>query len=270
MNGNDEEAAEKLAVSARLFDSRDREKARNYASFVRGSVRRHRFLVFAVFVSIMGATVGSFFVLPKTYHVEAKALAQPTSASDGSRRRPGRRLPHARRRRYGLRQDNLLALIAADRPSSLHARASRARSTREATRCAKVASCSRRLGSRPSRRPGEAARREARRLDQRQRKHRGREHGHDRYRLADASMACRLVDAAQRAFLDARYAREITALPSPSTSSGGIPSVCRPTSTPRSVASRRYAGFRGMTRRQVPTPPRNPRCRGRDPCVVRA
>jgi len=76
MNSNDEES-ETLEANASLFDRRDRQKARNYASFVLGSVRRHRPLVAAVFVSILGATIGSFFVLPKTYHVEQRLLPSP-------------------------------------------------------------------------------------------------------------------------------------------------------------------------------------------------
>jgi hypothetical protein len=55
MSSHDEEP-ESLAASASLFDRRDREKVRNYASFVAGSVRRHRLLVAAVFVSIIGAS----------------------------------------------------------------------------------------------------------------------------------------------------------------------------------------------------------------------
>src|SRR5579859_2979382 len=58
MNRVDEEF-ESLAAGASLFDRRDREKVRHYASFVAGSVRRHRFLTFAVFASIVGATVGA-------------------------------------------------------------------------------------------------------------------------------------------------------------------------------------------------------------------
>src|ERR1700722_12607018 len=79
MGRPDEEPAETLGTSAHLFDRRDSQRLRSYASFVWGSLRRHRALFVAVFTAIMGATVGSFFLFPKTYHVETKALAQPTS-----------------------------------------------------------------------------------------------------------------------------------------------------------------------------------------------
>jgi uncharacterized protein involved in exopolysaccharide biosynthesis len=211
MNGNDEEAAEKLAVSARLFDSRDREKARNYASFVRGSVRRHRFLVFAVFVSIMGATVGSFFVLPKTYHVETKALAQPNSALTVRGDGPGADSLTRVAADTVLRQDNLLALIQqtdllrytaehrapAQRAKDAVVKVLHARDDSEADRLdALVKLLAEKLAVWTSD-SGSTA-------------------GGSTVTIAidwqDAPMACRLVDAAQRAFLDTRYAREVTAL----------------------------------------------------------
>jgi uncharacterized protein involved in exopolysaccharide biosynthesis len=211
MNGNDDEAVEKLAASARLFDSRDREKARNYASFVRGSVRRHRFLVFAVFVSIMGATVGSFFVLPKTYHVETKALAQPNSALTVRGDGPGADSLTRVAADTVLRQDNLLALIRqtdllhytaehrapAQRAKDAVVKALHARDDSEADRLdALVKLLSEKLVVWTSD-SGSTA-------------------GGSTVTIAidwqDAPMACRLVDAAQRAFLDTRYAREVTAL----------------------------------------------------------
>jgi uncharacterized protein involved in exopolysaccharide biosynthesis len=211
MNGNDEEAAETLAASARLFDSRDREKARNYASFVRGSVRRHRFLVFAVFASIMGATVGSFFVLPKTYHVETKALAQPNSALTVRGDGPGADSLTRVAADTVLRQDNLLALIQqtdllrytaehrapAQRAKDAIVKALHARPDSEADRLdALVKVLAEKLAVWTS--------------------DSGSTVGGSTVTIAidwqDAPMACRLVDAAQRAFLDTRYAREVTAL----------------------------------------------------------
>ena len=57
MDRDDEEPADTLAASASLFDRRDRQTVRNYVTFALGSVRRHRLLVTAVFVSIVAAIV---------------------------------------------------------------------------------------------------------------------------------------------------------------------------------------------------------------------
>jgi uncharacterized protein involved in exopolysaccharide biosynthesis len=211
MHSNDEEAAETLAASASLFDRRDREKLRNYASFLVSSARRHRFLVTAVFVSIVGATVASFFVLPKTYHVETKALAQPNSAlivrGDG----PGADSLTRVAADTVLRRENLLALIEETNlleymkehraPVQLArdaiVEALHARKDTEAERLdALVSMLEKRLSVWTS--------------------DNGTTVGGSTVTIAidwpDGPMACRLVDAAQRAFFDARYAREITAL----------------------------------------------------------
>jgi hypothetical protein len=79
MNGGDEES-ESPAANASLFDRRDREKIGNHIAFIAGSVRRHRLLFVAVLLSIVGGTIGALLAFPKTYHVEAKAVAQPNSA----------------------------------------------------------------------------------------------------------------------------------------------------------------------------------------------
>src|SRR5580658_8629380 len=102
---------ENLAVNASLFDRHDRERVRNYASFVAGSVRRHKLLVVAVFVSIVGATVGAIFAFPRTYHVEAKALFQTNAALTVRGDGPGAEsLTHVAGETV-LRHDNLLSLI---------------------------------------------------------------------------------------------------------------------------------------------------------------
>jgi uncharacterized protein involved in exopolysaccharide biosynthesis len=49
-------------------------------AYVFGSIGRHKPLVLSLFVLICGATVSSLFLLPKTYHVETRLLAQRISA----------------------------------------------------------------------------------------------------------------------------------------------------------------------------------------------
>jgi uncharacterized protein involved in exopolysaccharide biosynthesis len=208
---NDQEPLATLPVSASLFDRRDQEHLRNYVTFALGSVRRHRALVLATLVVIVGATIASFFALPRTYHVETKALAEPASAltvrADGPSAESLTRVAAD----TVLRQENLLALI---RETDLlrYSREHRAPAQR-----AKDAVLERILGHEDS---------EAEQLDTLVRRlekklvvwsnEGANGAGGSTVTIAidwpDASMACRLVDAALRAFLDARYAREVTAL----------------------------------------------------------
>jgi uncharacterized protein involved in exopolysaccharide biosynthesis len=208
---NDQEALATLAVSASLFDRRDREHLRNYVTFALGSVRRHRPLVLATLVVIVGATIASFFALPRTYHVETKALAEPASAltvrADGPSAESLTRVAAD----TVLRQENLLALIQ-ETDLLRYTREHRAPAQR-----AKDAVLERVLGHEDS----EAEQLDAlvRRLEKKLvvwSNEGGNAAGGSTVTIAidwpDASMACRLVDAALRAFLDARYAREVTAL----------------------------------------------------------
>jgi len=210
MNSHDEEP-ETLEANASLFDRRDRQKVRNYASFLLGSVRRHRPLVAAVFISILGATIGSFFVLPKTYHVETKALAQPTSALTVRGDGPGADSLTRAAADTVLRQENLLALIQQTdllRYTKEHrAPVQRARDAvvrfvhgHEDSEADQLDALVRRLETKLVVWTSDS----------------GTTVGGSTVTIAvdwpDGPMACRLVDAAQRAFLDARYAREITAV----------------------------------------------------------
>jgi uncharacterized protein involved in exopolysaccharide biosynthesis len=96
--------------SAELFD---REQIRNYVAFTAGAVRRHRRLVAGVITTMLALTTLALLVLPRTYHVEAKLLAQrnPVLAVRGDGQdavAPTRGAVEAIRRR-----DNLVALIEA-------------------------------------------------------------------------------------------------------------------------------------------------------------
>ena len=211
MDGNDEEHDNGLAVSASLFDRRDRQTVRNYASFARGSVRRHRLLVAVVFVAIMGATIGSFFAFPKTYHVETKALAQPTSALTVRGDGPGADSLTRAAADTVLRQDNLLALI---QQTDLLEYTKAHRAPIQRLRDAVVKVVRRREDTEADQLDALVKRLETKLVvwtsDN------GTPTGGSTVTIAidwsDGPMACRLVDAAQRAFLDARYAREVTAL----------------------------------------------------------
>jgi uncharacterized protein involved in exopolysaccharide biosynthesis len=205
MNGHDEESPN-LAAGTSLFDRRDRVRVQNYASFVIGSVRRHRLLVAAAFVLIVGATIGSLFALPKTYHVETKALAQRNSALTVRGDEPGADSLTRVAAETVLRRDNLLALVQqtdllrytrehrapVQRARDAIVKALHGREDSEAEQVdAQVELLEKRLAVWTS----ESGSTVTIAID-----------------WNDAPMACRLVDAAQRAFLDARYAREITAL----------------------------------------------------------
>jgi uncharacterized protein involved in exopolysaccharide biosynthesis len=205
MNGRDD-GPESLTASASLFDRRDREKVRNYARFVLGSVRRHWLLFFAVLVFIMGGAIGSLFALPKTYHVEAKALAQRNSALAVRGDGPGADSLTRVAAETILQRDNLVALIQetdllrytqehrapVQRWSDAVAKALHLREDSEADRVdALVELLEKKLVVWTT----ESESTVTIAID-----------------WSDAPMACRLVDSAQRAFLDTRYAREITAL----------------------------------------------------------
>jgi uncharacterized protein involved in exopolysaccharide biosynthesis len=197
---------ENLAVNASLFDRHDRERVRNYASFVAGSVRRHKLLVVAVFVSIVGATVGSIFAFPKTYHVESKALFQPNGALTVRGDGPGAEsLTHVAGEMV-LRRDNLVALV---QQTDLLRYSRDHRAPIQRARDAIVHALHGKEDTEAERLDGEV------KLLEKKFGVWTNESGSTvtiAIDWSDGPMACRLVDAAQKAFLDARYAREITAL----------------------------------------------------------
>jgi uncharacterized protein involved in exopolysaccharide biosynthesis len=208
---NDEDAGKTPATNASLFDRRDREKVRNYASFLRGSVRRHRLLVAAVFVAVVGGAVGSLLALPKTYHVETKALAQPNSALTVRGDGPGADSLTRVAADTVLRHDNLLALV---QQTNLLEYTTEHRAPAQVARDALLKTLRVREESSADQLDALVTRLEKKlsvwTSDS------GNTVSGSTVTIAidwpDGPMACRLVDAAQRAFLDARYAREITAL----------------------------------------------------------
>ncbi len=207
----DDDSPEASRPAASLFDRRDRQKARSYASFVWGSVRRHRALFTTVFILIVGSTVGSFFVCPTTFHVETKALAQPTSALSVRGDGPSADSLTRAAADTVLRQENLLALI---KETDLLQYTRDHRAPAQRVRDAIVHAL-------PGRKDTEADQLDALEKTLESKlvvwtSDSGNNAGGSTVTIAidwpDAAMACRLVDGAQRAFLDARYAREVTAL----------------------------------------------------------
>jgi uncharacterized protein involved in exopolysaccharide biosynthesis len=201
-----DEATEISAASASLFDRRDGEKVRHYVSFVVGSARRHRLLAVAVFVSIMGGAIGSIFAFPKTYHVEAKALAQRSSALTVRGDEPGGDSLTRVAAETVLRRDNLLTLI---QQTDLLRYTREHRAPVQRAKDAIAAALHVREDSEADRLDGLVE------LLEKKLAVWTSENGSTVTIAIDWSngpMACRLVDAAQQTFLDARYAREITAL----------------------------------------------------------
>jgi hypothetical protein len=184
-------------------DGFDGAQVGNYATLVAGAVRRRKGLVAAVFASIVGLTVAGLAAFPKSYHVEAKLLAQRSQVlvvrGDG----PDAVAPTRGAVETVLRRDSLVALIhATDLVAHWHEHRAPAQRWADALLSA----------VRPPESDDDRIDAMVERLEK---------------RLVvwttdgtititidwpDARMACRIVDAAQENFLEQRYAQEITAL----------------------------------------------------------
>jgi len=101
------------AENADLFDFG---QIRDYLGFVRRAVGRHKMLVLIAWVSVMGMAAGTLAILPRSYHVETKILAQQNHviAALGNPNRTVPRDADAPTRAASetiLRRDNLISLI---------------------------------------------------------------------------------------------------------------------------------------------------------------
>jgi len=99
--------------NADLFDFA---QIRDYLGFVRRAVGRHKLLVLVAWVSVMGAAAAMLAILPRSYHVETKILAQQNHviAALGNPNRTVPRDADAPTRAASetiLRRDNLISLI---------------------------------------------------------------------------------------------------------------------------------------------------------------
>jgi uncharacterized protein involved in exopolysaccharide biosynthesis len=93
----------------------DYQALRNYLGFVLGAAVRRKFLAFGIFAGILALTVGALRVLPRTYHVESKLLAQ-RNQTIAALSNPGRSLgwddvPLRAATETVLRHDNLVSLV---------------------------------------------------------------------------------------------------------------------------------------------------------------
>jgi hypothetical protein len=88
----------------------DLQLALNLLGYTYRSVRTHKVLFLAVFVMVLGGAVSSLFLLPKTYHVETKLLAQRNMAlalkGDNQNEVPSRAAVET-----VMRRENFVALI---------------------------------------------------------------------------------------------------------------------------------------------------------------
>jgi len=99
--------------NADLFDFG---QIRDYLGFVRRAVGRHKLLVLIAWISVMGVAAGTLAILPRSYHVETKILAQQNHviAALGNPNRTVPRdadAPTKAASETVLRRDNLISLI---------------------------------------------------------------------------------------------------------------------------------------------------------------
>src|SRR5687767_12879323 len=99
---------ERAIENADLFS---RDQVRNYVAFVAGSVRRRKLLVAGVITSIVALAALAVFLLPKTYHVESKLLAQRNQVLAVRGDGPDAVAPTRGAAESVLRRDNLVALV---------------------------------------------------------------------------------------------------------------------------------------------------------------
>jgi hypothetical protein len=93
-----------------LFDSR---RAKDYFRYVRGSLRRRGGLAAAVFLLVLVGALASLVIFPKSYHVEARLLAQRNAALSVRGDANGADAPTRAAAEMVLRHDNLVAMVQA-------------------------------------------------------------------------------------------------------------------------------------------------------------
>ena len=84
---------------------------RNWCNFSIRAVRRRKLLIFAVFLGVIGLAVGALVVLPKRYHVETRLLAQKNQVLALPGEESGGKAPSSAAQETVLRRDNLVALV---------------------------------------------------------------------------------------------------------------------------------------------------------------
>ncbi len=84
---------------------------RNWCVFGWRAMGRRKGLIFGVFSLVMGLAVIALIVLPKRYHVETRLLAQKNQVLALPGEEPGGRQPSSAAQETVLRRDNLVALV---------------------------------------------------------------------------------------------------------------------------------------------------------------
>ncbi len=185
----------------------DRKQARNYYTFLKGSMRRHRLMALLVFLTIVGATVGALYSLPKTYHVQAKVLAHknPALTVRGDSEGNNTALTGTAAETI-LRHDSLVALIHQTNLVE-HYQAHLAPSQRARNAIVGLFGADKETADD---RVEDMVKLLEKRLSV------WTDDGGNTVTIAinwpDPHMACRIIDAAQQNYLEARYADEVTAL----------------------------------------------------------
>lgn len=184
-----------------LFDAA---QVRNYAQFVIGALSRRRWLATTVFSSIVLLTALALLILPRTYHAEAKLFAQRSQVlvvrGDGP---DATVAPTRGATETVLRRDNLIAIIQ-ETDLLKHHHEHRAVSQRLLDSAMRIVL------------PLPTEQDELDAMIERLEKKLGVWTTDGTVGIgidwSDAAMAARIVDAAQRNFLETRRAQEITAL----------------------------------------------------------
>ena len=186
--------------SAELFD---RDQIRDYIAFVWGAVRRRRARVAAVISGIMALATLALAAWPRTYHVEAKLLAQKNPVLPVRGEGPDAAAPTRGAVETIRRRDNLVALIEAT-DLVHHWNDHRAPAQRWVDGLRRLL--------RGEEDPQEGIDAMVERLEKRLVTWTNEGTVTIAIDWPDAAMACRLVDIAQQNFLETRHAQEITAL----------------------------------------------------------
>jgi hypothetical protein len=101
---------DQVDANEELFDSR---RAKDYFRYVRGSLRRRAGLATVAFLLVLVGAFSALVIFPKSYHVEARLLAQRNAALSVRGDANGADAPTRAAAEMVLRHDNLVAMVMA-------------------------------------------------------------------------------------------------------------------------------------------------------------
>src|ERR1700737_1384969 len=111
MKVTDFRRAKPMEIGEEALASLEPYPVRQYVGFVFGAVGRRKLLAVTCFIFVIGATVGLLAILPRSYHVETKILAQRQQAWPTlARSFMGEEPPTYAASEITRRRDNLLSL----------------------------------------------------------------------------------------------------------------------------------------------------------------